>query len=1009
MDYLVESECFAQTAAGALACRAFPLSERSSSLRITRITLAMVLLALSCCALSEAQERASEKLDCGTAITTDRTPVTYPYSESPEVTRPEETSVVPYLVVTTNADIQFAKPDPANCTPQAAPNTGTDAACGLADALAYSANSGGANISFSSAIFNAGNTTAENTISSPLPDGFGKPYPFVIPANTAISAPTSVIAGVTTNLITIAGQVQSITLNGSVIIQVNSGVSGSSITNLNLTGGDGAIYNNGDSILVNHCVISGNTSNGSGGGINNAGSMVLENSSIIGNQSTFYDSQYGNFDGGVGGGIFNSGTMTILSSTISGNSDTYSNAAGGGIYNSGVLTVINSTIAGNSSKGVDGSLAPPIGVVLTAMGGGIASTGSGAALTVINSTITGNTANVGKENGISAGPSTGGGGISGTATIGNSIVSGNTASEGANDIQGNSIDDGGNLVGLSGLELAPLANYGGFTQTMFPLPGSVAICGGTLANVTASGQTVDQRGTPRTTGYIDTGVLVTCVDSGAVQTHYGLTFTTQPPAVATIDKPLNPAPVVHLTESGGLATFSGGVVNLTDSAHALSGSTQATLAKGLATLNDAELVSNTAYDTITAVLGVGSTAENPALSVTANASVQVSVGPANAILVTPAPGSTLTGSAATFTWTAGSEVTQYDLHVGTTGAGSSNIFGGTVTGTSKSVTGIPTMGGTLYVRLYSYLAGAWQYVDYTFVEASPASATLLSPAPGSTLTGTSATFSWTTGTLVTQYNLHVGTTGAGSYNVFSGTVAGESKTVTGIPTAGATLYVRLSSLIAGVWQYEDYTYTEFTVPAPATMASPTPGSLLTDSSVTFSWTTGTLVTQYDLHVGTTGAGSSNIFGGTVSGQNKTVTGIPTTGETVYVRLYSFIDGAWQYLDYTYTEEIAAVMTSPKPGSTLSSGTVTFTWTKSNIPGTQYGILVGTEGQGSSNVYKSGALDGTTITVSVPTTGGQLWVGLAQGTTGPWMYTPYVYTEAGGSAAVVVSGDSPKTE
>ena len=112
------------------------------------------------------------------------------------------------------------------------------------------------------------------------------------------------------------------------------------------------------------------------------------------------------------------------------------------------------------------------------------------------------------------------------------------------------------------------------------------------------------------------------------------------------------------------------------------------------------------------------------------------------------------------------------------------------------------------MRLYSYLAGAWQYVDYTFVEASPASATLLSPAPGSTLTGTSATFSWTTGTLVTQYNLHVGTTGAGSYNVFSGTVAGESKTVTGIPTTGGTLNVRLYSLISGAWQYVDYTFTE---------------------------------------------------------------------------------------------------------------------------------------------------------------------------------------------------------
>jgi hypothetical protein len=62
------------------------------------------------------------------------------------------------------------------------------------------------------------------------------------------------------------------------------------------------------------------------------------------------------------------------------------------------------------------------------------------------------------------------------------------------------------------------------------------------------------------------------------------------------------------------------------------------------------------------------------------------------------------------------------------------------------------------------------------------------------------------------------------------------------------------------------------------------------------------VTQYDLHVGTTGAGSSNIFGGTVTGQSKTITGIPTTGGTLYVRLYSFINKAWQYVDYTYTEQ-----------------------------------------------------------------------------------------------------------
>jgi len=274
-----------------------------------------------------------------------------------------------------------------------------------------------------------------------------------------------------------------------------------------------------------------------------------------------------------------------------------------------------------------------------------------------------------------------------------------------------------------------------------------------------------------------------------------------------------------------------------------------------------------------------------------------------ATLTSPTPGSTLTGTAVTLSWTTGSQVTQYDLHVGTTGVGSSNIFAGTVTGQSKSLTGIPTTGGTLNVRLYSLISGAWQYIDYTYTEESPAApATMTSPTPGSTLTGSTVTLSWTTGSQVTQYDLHVGTTGVGSSNIFAGIVTGQSKSLPGIPVTGGTLNVRLYSLIAGTWQYIDYTFTEFTMPVPAAMTAPTPSSTLTGSSVTFSWTTGTLVTQYDLHVGTTGAGSSNIFGGTVTGQSKTITGIPTTGGTLYVRLYSFINKAWQYTDYTYTEQ-----------------------------------------------------------------------------------------------------------
>jgi hypothetical protein len=33
-----------------------------------------------------------------------------------------------------------------------------------------------------------------------------------------------------------------------------------------------------------------------------------------------------------------------------------------------------------------------------------------------------------------------------------------------------------------------------------------------------------------------------------------------------------------------------------------------------------------------------------------------------------------------------------------------------------------------------------------------------------------------------------------------------------------------------------------------------------------------------------------------------VSGLPTTGVTVYARLYQLIDGVWQHTDYTYTAQ-----------------------------------------------------------------------------------------------------------
>jgi hypothetical protein len=90
-----------------------------------------------------------------------------------------------------------------------------------------------------------------------------------------------------------------------------------------------------------------------------------------------------------------------------------------------------------------------------------------------------------------------------------------------------------------------------------------------------------------------------------------------------------------------------------------------------------------------------------------------------------------------------------------------------------------------------------------------------------------------------------------------------------------------------------------------TPPSPTPESTLTGSSATFSWSAGVGVTQYEFRLGTTVPGSSDVYNSadaaTTSLTTGLVSGIPTNGVTLYARLYSKINGAWQYIDYTYTE------------------------------------------------------------------------------------------------------------
>src|SRR3984957_3931864 len=105
--------------------------------------------------------------------------------------------------------------------------------------------------------------------------------------------------------------------------------------------------------------------------------------------------------------------------------------------------------------------------------------------------------------------------------------------------------------------------------------------------------------------------------------------------------------------------------------------------------------------------------------------------------------------------------------------------------------------------------------------------------------------------------------------------------------------------------------------------------------------------------------------------------------------------SWLSNGYTYTAfnlgASGAVMTSPTPGSTFTSSSVTFTWT-AGAGASAYWIDVGSA-TGAHDYYASGSLGNVqTLTVNgLPTNGSQVFVTLYSLVSGTWLSNGYTYT------------------
>jgi hypothetical protein len=231
----------------------------------------------------------------------------------------------------------------------------------------------------------------------------------------------------------------------------------------------------------------------------------------------------------------------------------------------------------------------------------------------------------------------------------------------------------------------------------------------------------------------------------------------------------------------------------------------------------------------------------------------------------------------------------------TLGSGTLNASGVTTYATTSLPAGLNSI-----TAVYSGDSNNATSTSAALTETVIGPAVLTSPAPGSVLPGVNASFAWSAISGSTDYSLWVGSTGVGSYNLYKGGgVTATSATVGNLPVNGETLYVRLNTNFDGILESNDYTYTAVT---PGVLKTPAPGSILTGSTVTFSWTPNTGTgTGYSLWIGSTGVGSSNLYSShSITATSVPVSGLPTNGETLYVRLYTNLNGILESNDYTYT-------------------------------------------------------------------------------------------------------------